>query len=88
MIWIIKLAYIIDDKQLRNINDCKIDLSTLIENIKDAKDNIVKVNYKIDNNVSFKDDKSVNDLLEEIEDLGIEVSEFEFWGSLRCLKSL
>ncbi len=67
-----------DDKQLRNINDCKIDLSTLIENIKDAKDNIVKVNYKIDNNVSFKDDKSVNDLLEEIEDLGIEVSEFEF----------
>lgn len=67
-----------DDKQLRNINDCKIDLSTLIENIKDAKDNIVKVNYKIDNNVSFKDDKSLNDLLKTIEDLDIEVSEIEF----------
>ncbi|SFL74591.1 CRISPR-associated protein, Csh2 family [Methanobrevibacter olleyae] len=64
-----------DEKKLRSINDCQIDISHLMENIEEDKDNIVKINYKFDNNISFKDFESIEDLLEAIKNLGIEIVE-------------
>lgn len=54
-----------EDKKLRKINELEVDLSNLVKNLKENKDKIKKINYKIDNEVRFKDGASIEDILEE-----------------------
>lgn len=54
-----------DDKKLRKINELEVDLSNLVKNLKENKDKIKKINYKIDNEVIFKDGASIEDILED-----------------------
>lgn len=54
-----------DDKKLRKINELEVDLSNLVKNLKENKDKIKKINYKIDNEVRFKDGTSIKDILED-----------------------
>ena len=62
------------DKEIRKITDVKLDLSNLIGSLKQSKDKINCIYYKIDDNVSFADDES---LIEYIKSLGIEVKELD-----------
>lgn len=68
-------TYLNDDKKIRNINEMEIDLSKLIDVIKENKDKIEKINYKFDNDVRFKDYNSTEELLKEFE--SIECHEIE-----------
>lgn len=75
----ISLTHELDnDKQLRSINDLKVDVSTLVKAIEENKENISKINYKFDNEVSFEEYGDSKELLSKFEQLGIEVSEIEF----------
>lgn len=62
-----------DDKKLRKINELEVDLSNLVKNLKENKDKIKKINYKIDDEVRFKDGTSIEAILEEFE-----ISEINF----------
>ena len=66
-----------DDKKLRKISECELDLSVLIDAIDNNKDNISKINYKFDSDVKFKD-YSLDDLLNKIKEFGIETFEIKF----------
>ena len=67
-----------NDKQIRSINDFNVELSLLISSIEENKDNISKIYYKFDNQVSFEGYSDSRELLSKFEELGIEVSEIEF----------
>lgn len=67
-----------DDKKLRNISQLKFDFSRLINSIEENKDKIAKINYKFDSEVTIKDYESYENLLNKLEDIGIETSEIEF----------
>ena len=67
-----------DDKKLRKIDELEIDLSKLLDVIKENKDKIACINYKFDSDIKFKDFDNSNQLLEEITSYGIEISEIEF----------
>lgn len=62
-----------DDKKLRKINELEIDLSNLVRSLKENKDKVKKINYKIDDEVRFKDGISINDIFEDFE-----ISEINF----------
>lgn len=62
-----------DDKKLRKINELEIDLSNLVRSLKENKDKVKKINYKIDEEVRFKDGISINDIFEDFE-----ISEINF----------
>ena len=62
------------DKEIRKISDIKLDVTKLLETIEKTKDKIAKINYKIDENLSFKDNVS---LIEKINSFGIECEELE-----------
>ena len=55
-----------------------MELSLLISSIEENKDNISKIYYKFDNQVSFEGYSDSRELLSKFEELGIEVSEIEF----------
>lgn len=63
-----------DDKKLRKISECEVDLSVLIDSIEENKDKIAKINYKFDSDIKFKD-YSIEELLSKFDDFGIENSE-------------
>ena len=44
-----------DDKKLRKISECEIDLYTLFISIEENKDKIAKINYKFESDIKFKD---------------------------------
>lgn len=56
-----------DDKKLRKINELEIDLSEVIDSLMKNKDKIKKINYKIDDEVRFKGDISIEELLNDFE---------------------
>ena len=56
-----------DDKKLRKINELEIDLSNLIDSLVENKDKIKQINYKIDDEVRFKGDISIEELLNDFE---------------------
>lgn len=60
------------DKQIRSVNDYKLDVSSLLELFDINKDKIAKINYKIDPKIGFNED-----LIEGIKELEIEVNELE-----------
>ena len=66
-----------DDKKLRKISEIELDLSTLIEAIKENKDKIARINYKFDSEVKFKGYSS-EDLISEFNELGIDTVEISF----------
>lgn len=68
-----------DDKKLRKISECEIDLYTLFISIEENKDKIAKINYKFDSDIKFKD-YSIDEILSKFNELGIETSEINFWG--------
>ena len=63
-----------DDKKLRRISECEVDLSVLIDSIEENKDKIAKINYKFDSDIKFKD-YSIEEILSKFDDFGIEKSE-------------
>lgn len=63
-----------DDKKLRRISECEVDLSVLIDSIDEHKDKIAKINYKFDSDIKFKD-YSIEEILSKFDDFGIEKSE-------------
>ena len=63
-----------NDKEIRKITDVKLDADALLDNLEKAKDKINKVYYKIDDNLSLKDDES---LIEKIKALDISVEELD-----------
>ena len=67
-----------DDKLIRNINDFKIDVSSLLTSIEKDKEKISKIYYKFDENISFVEYGSSEKLLAKFEELSIETSEFDF----------
>ncbi len=75
----ISLTHNLDnDKQLRSINDLKVDVSNLVKSIEENKENISKIYYKFDNEISFEEYTDSKELLSKFEELDIEVSEIEF----------
>ena len=60
------------DKQIRSVNDYKLDINSLLGLFKINKDKIAKINYKIDPKINFNED-----LIEKIEEIGIETIELE-----------
>lgn len=66
-----------DDKKLRKISECEIDLYTLFISIEENKDKIAKINYKFDSDIKFKD-YSIDEILSKFNELGIETSEINF----------
>lgn len=69
-----------DDKKLRNIKELEIDVSRLIQAIENNANKIERINYKFDSEVFIKDYTSIDALLNELNNKGIETSEIEFWG--------
>lgn len=67
-----------DDKKLRKISEINLDLSKLLESIESNKDKINKINYKLDSELKFKDYSNEKELLDKIEEFGIETSEIIF----------
>ena len=67
-----------DDKLIRNINDFKIDVSSLLTSIEKDKEKISKIYYKFDENISFVGYETSEGLLAKFEELSIQTSEFEF----------
>lgn len=63
-----------NDKEIRIITDVKLDADALLDNLEKSKDKINKIYYKIDDNLSLKDDES---LIEKIKALDISVEELE-----------
>lgn len=75
----ISLTHELDnDKQLRSVNDFEIDVSSLVNSLEENKENISKINYKFDKEISFKGYADSKALISKFEDLDIEVSEIEF----------
>ncbi|MDR0912028.1 MAG: type I-B CRISPR-associated protein Cas7/Csh2 [Methanobrevibacter sp.] len=73
----VSLSHDLDnDKEIRSINDYKIDLSKLLELFKLNKDKIAKINLKFDPNVQFKTCNS-DDCISKISGLEIEVNKLE-----------
>lgn len=66
------------DKELRNINQLKLDVSNLLEKIISNKDKISKIKYKIDDDISFKDFNSYLDIIKNINENDIETEEINF----------
>lgn len=67
-----------DDKKLRNIKELEIDISRLIQAIENNANKIERINYKFDSEVFIKDYTSIDALLNELNNKGIETSEIEF----------
>ncbi|MGN0177184.1 MAG: type I-B CRISPR-associated protein Cas7/Csh2 [Methanobrevibacter sp.] len=67
-----------DDKKLRNIKELEIDVSRLIQAIENNANKIERINYKFDSEVFIKDYTSIDALLNELNNKGIETSEIEF----------
>ena len=67
-----------DDKKLRKISEIEMDISNLMDSIEFNKDKILKINYKFDSEIKFKDYDTNDALLNQIKDLGIETSEIIF----------
>lgn len=58
------------DKQIRSVNDYKLNVNSLLGLLKINKEKIARVNYKIDPKINFNED-----LIEKVEEIGIETSE-------------
>ena len=63
-----------DDKELRNINELRLDTSMLTDAIIKNKDNIEKVHYKIDDSLEFEGEP----LIDVLKENDIEVEEITF----------
>ena len=63
-----------DDKELRNINELRLDTSMLTDAIIKNKDNIEKVHYKIDDSLEFEGEP----LIDVLKENNIEVEEITF----------
>lgn len=74
----IDISYELEDKQLRSIKESKLNVATLLSNFEEDKGKISKIYYKIDKKLSFEGFESSEDFLNEIKNMGIEVSEIEF----------
>jgi len=69
----ISLTHDLDnDKQIRSVNDYKLNTNSLLKLFEINKDKITKINYKIDSNINFN-----TDLIEKIREIGIETIELE-----------
>lgn len=66
-----------DEKKIRKISEVEIDLSSFIEAIEKNKDKIVKINYKFDSEIRFKDYSS-EELISKFNELNIETDEIQF----------
>lgn len=74
----ISISHEIEDKQLRSIKNSKLNVATLLSNFEEDKDKISKIYYKFDKELSFEGFESSEDFLNEIKNIGIEVSEIKF----------
>lgn len=64
-----------EDKQIRNISQVKLNLSSLLKSIEFNKDKISKISYKFDDSVVFDDYSDSSEFLEKINEFEIETSE-------------
>lgn len=74
----ISISHELEDKQLRSIKNSKLNVATLLSNFEEDKDKISKIYYKFDKELSFEGFESSEDFLNEIKNIGIEVSEIKF----------
>lgn len=74
----ISISHELEDKQLRSIKESKLNVATLLSNFEEDKDKISKIYYKFDKELSFEGFESSEDFLNEIENMGINISEIKF----------
>lgn len=74
----ISIYHELEDKQLRSIKESKLNVATLLDNFKHDEDKISKIYYKFDKELSFEGFESSEDFLNEIENMGINISEIKF----------
>ena len=67
-----------DDKKLRSISEIQLEVSKLLDVIKDQKDKIEKISYKFDSEIVINDIGSYDNLIKSINEMGIKTAEIEF----------
>lgn len=69
-----------NEKGLRNIKECKLDMSELIKSLKENKSNISKINYKFDKEIRVKGCENTEKLIEKFKSIlgGDKVKPIEF----------